>query len=156
MIFLLAAAMLLSLACAAFCAGAETGFFSVNRGRVLHLAREGGKAAKTLQKALSDMQSTLTALLVGNNLAAVSFSSASAALASRLFPGGGAAASAWTLFAAFAIGAAYLASPIDIVPDVIPFAGWIDDIMILTAVVRLARFDLERYRRWKTETGRIS
>ena len=60
------------------------------------------------------------------------------------------------LFAAFAIGAAYLASPIDIVPDVIPFAGWIDDIMILTAVVRLARFDLERYRRWKTETGRIS
>ena len=60
------------------------------------------------------------------------------------------------LFAAFAIGAAYFASPIDIVPDVIPFAGWIDDIMILTAVVRLARFDLERYRRWKTETGRIS
>lgn len=103
MIFLLAAAMLLSLACAAFCAGAETGFFSVNRGRVLHLAREGGKAAKTLQKALSDMPSTLAALLVGNNLAAVSFSSASAALASRLFPGGGAAASAWTLFAAFAI-----------------------------------------------------
>ena len=53
------------------------------------------------------------------------------------------------LFAAFVIGVAYLVSPIDIVPDVIPFAGWIDDIMVLMAVVRLARFDLERYRRWK-------
>ncbi len=58
------------------------------------------------------------------------------------------------LFAAFVIGVAYLVSPIDIVPDVIPFAGWIDDIMVLMAVVRLARFDLERYRRWKGETGR--
>ena len=53
------------------------------------------------------------------------------------------------LMAALVIGAAYLVSPIDIVPDVIPLAGWIDDIMVLTAVIRLARFDLERYRRWK-------
>ena len=53
------------------------------------------------------------------------------------------------LFAATVIGVAYLVSPIDIVPDVIPFAGWIDDILVLTAVVRLTRFDLERYRRWK-------
>ena len=53
------------------------------------------------------------------------------------------------LFAAAIIGLVYLASPIDIVPDVIPFAGWIDDIMVATAVVRLARFDLERYRRWR-------
>lgn len=60
------------------------------------------------------------------------------------------------LFAAFAIGVAYLVSPIDIVPDVIPFAGWIDDIMVLMAVARLARFDLERYRRWKAETGKTT
>ena len=53
------------------------------------------------------------------------------------------------LFAAFMIGVAYLVSPIDIVPDVIPLAGWIDDIMVLAAVIRLARFDLERYRQWK-------
>ena len=53
------------------------------------------------------------------------------------------------LFAAAIIGLVYLVSPIDIVPDVIPFAGWIDDILVVTAVVRLARFDLERYRRWR-------
>lgn len=55
------------------------------------------------------------------------------------------------LFAAAIVGLAYLASPIDIVPDIIPFAGWIDDILVVTAVVRLARFDIERYRRWKSE-----
>ena len=55
------------------------------------------------------------------------------------------------LFTAAIIGLVYLASPIDIVPDIIPFAGWIDDILVVTAVVRLARFDLERYCRWKSE-----
>lgn len=55
------------------------------------------------------------------------------------------------LIVAFLLGIAYIVSPIDIVPDIIPFAGWIDDILVVTAVVRLARFDLERYRRWKSE-----
>ena len=60
----------------------------------------------------------------------------------------------WTptrLIVALLLGIAYIVSPIDIVPDIIPFAGWIDDILVVTAVVRLARFDLERYRRWKSE-----
>ena len=55
------------------------------------------------------------------------------------------------LIVAFLLGIAYLVSPIDIVPDVIPFAGWIDDLVVVTAVLRLARFDLERYRRWRSE-----
>jgi len=58
------------------------------------------------------------------------------------------------LFAAFILGVVYLVSPIDIVPDTIPLAGWIDDFLVATAVIRLARFDLERYRRWKGEMGR--
>ena len=60
------------------------------------------------------------------------------------------------LFAALVIGVAYLVSPIDIVPDVIPLAGWIDDILVATSVIRLARFDLERYRRWKGEVRRLA
>jgi len=59
------------------------------------------------------------------------------------------------LFAAFIIGVLYLVSPIDIVPDVIPIAGWIDDFLVATAVVRLARFDLERYRRWKDRSKEL-
>ena len=57
------------------------------------------------------------------------------------------------LIVAFFLGIAYLVSPIEIVPDVIPFAGWIDDLMVATAVLRLARFDLERYRRWRNAQG---
>ena len=56
------------------------------------------------------------------------------------------------LVVALALGAVYLVSPIDIVPDVIPLAGWIDDIMVAMAVIRLARADLARWRRWKGRT----
>lgn len=85
-VFLLLAALILSLMLSAFCSGTEMSFFSVSRGRILHLAREGSKAASIVQNAFSDMSSTLTSILVGNNLANVCFSSAAAALSERLFP----------------------------------------------------------------------
>ena len=56
------------------------------------------------------------------------------------------------LLIALVVGLLYLASPIDIIPDVIPFAGWIDDFLVATSVIRLARADLARWRRWKHET----
>ena len=84
-VLLLFLAMVASLALAAFCAGAETGFLSVRRGRVLHMAREGGVRAKVVYAAISDMGRTTTALLVGNNLASVTYSSAASALSLRLF-----------------------------------------------------------------------
>ena len=102
MVFL-AVAMCAALALAAFCAAMETGFMSVSRGRIMHLVREGSAAARILQKALSRMSRTLTALLVGNNFAAVTFSSSSAALADALFRGSPFARTAWTAAAAFAI-----------------------------------------------------
>ena len=72
--------VLAALAGTAFCAGAETGFLSVRRGRVIHMAREGGARAKILFEAISNMGRTTTALLVGSNLSSVLYSSASAAL----------------------------------------------------------------------------
>ena len=84
---LLLFAALVSLAVAALCAGAETGFLSVRRGRVLHMAREGGRRAKIVFEAISNLGRTTTALLVGNNLASVSYSSATAALAAELADG---------------------------------------------------------------------
>ena len=80
MTVLLAISMIAALALAAFCAGAETAFLSVRRGRVLHMARAGGARAKIIQEALSNIGRTTSALLVGNNLASVAYSSASAAL----------------------------------------------------------------------------
>lgn len=98
--FLLLLALGCALLLAAFCAGAETGFFSVNRGRVLHLARSGSSAAKTVQRALADTSRTLTGLLIGNNLASVVYSSASAALAVRICTDSVGARAAWSFGAA--------------------------------------------------------
>ena len=82
--FLLFLVAVAALAVAAFCAGAETGFLSVGRGRVLHVAREGSARAKIVFSAIFDLGRTTTALLVGNNLACVTYSAATAALTARL------------------------------------------------------------------------
>ncbi|MBO7722019.1 MAG: DUF21 domain-containing protein [Kiritimatiellae bacterium] len=91
---LLIVAAVASLAVAAFCAGAETGFLSLSPGRVIHMAREGGRRAKIIEKAISDMCRTTNALLVGNNLAGVSYSSAVAALVAMYYRGSRAAETA--------------------------------------------------------------
>jgi len=100
---LLCLTMLTSLAAAAFFAGTETGFLSVSRGRILHMARLGGKRAKIVERAITDLSRTMTALLVGNNLAAVSYSSSSAALSAILFAGSPATQTVWAAAAAFAM-----------------------------------------------------
>ena len=92
-----------ALALAAFCAGAETGFLSLNRGRITHLAREGSTAAKAVAKALSDMPRTMTTLLIGNNLGTVLFSCASAELSGIVFSGSAAGRTVWSVFAALAM-----------------------------------------------------
>lgn len=89
-----------SVASAAFFAGVETGFLSVPRVRLLSLVRQSAPRAKRLAKVLGDMSRVLTTLLVGNNLASVLFSTATAALGTRLFSDMPATRSAWSLVAA--------------------------------------------------------
>jgi uncharacterized membrane protein YkvA (DUF1232 family) len=43
----------------------------------------------------------------------------------------------------------YLISPIDIVPDVIPLIGFVDDVAVLAFAYSLIKDDLENYRAWK-------
>ncbi|MGN0855069.1 MAG: CNNM domain-containing protein [Kiritimatiellia bacterium] len=99
---LLTAAIVLFLALSAFCSGSETAFMSVNRGRILHLSREGSATAKIVDGALNAMNRTLTTILIGNNLANVVFSSAAAALGSRLFADSSTGHAGWTVVSAFA------------------------------------------------------
>ena len=101
MFLMLAAVSMLALA--AFCAGAETAFLSVSRERILHLSRAGGRKAKIVQSALSDMPRTLTTLLIGNNLAAVAYSSASAALAIELLGTARIGRLVWTVASALVV-----------------------------------------------------
>ena len=92
--------MCVSVVAAGFFAGVETGFLSVPRVRLLSLVRQSSPRAKRLSKILGDMSRVLTTLLVGNNLASVLFSTATAALGARLFSDMPATRSAWSLTAA--------------------------------------------------------
>lgn len=46
-------------------------------------------------------------------------------------------------------GAVYFLTPIDVIPDFIPVAGYIDDVFVLSSVIRQVRADLDKYRAWK-------
>ena len=52
-------------------------------------------------------------------------------------------------------GLAYLALPVDIVPDFIPVAGWLDDAAVLAWIFRQSTDELERYRTWRRETATV-
>ena len=101
--FLLVVVALLALAWSAFCSGAETGFLSVSRERVLHLAHEGGRRAQKVQRVLQDMGRATTTILIGNNIANVTYSTATAALISRLLADHATAAGACSFLAAFTV-----------------------------------------------------
>lgn len=78
-ILLLWAAIIASLCASAFFSGSETGLLSVSRERILHLVRKGGRRARMVQHLISDMGRTTTTILIGNNIANVSYSTATAA-----------------------------------------------------------------------------
>ena len=42
----------------------------------------------------------------------------------------------------------YLVSPLDVVPDWVPFGGLLDDALVLAAIFALSRRDLEGYSKW--------
>lgn len=43
----------------------------------------------------------------------------------------------------------YLISPVDIVPDIFPLIGLVDDVAVLVFAFNFIRGDLENYRAWK-------
>ena len=47
----------------------------------------------------------------------------------------------------------YLVSPIDLIPDVIPIVGWLDDAAVITAVLGLGLgSELKKFRKWRDGT----
>lgn len=47
----------------------------------------------------------------------------------------------------------YFLSPIDLIPDTIPGAGYIDDAVVVSGCLALVQTDLEDYRIWRKENG---
>ncbi len=103
MILLLTVVALLALVWSAFCSGTETALLSVSRARILHLAHEGGRRAKKVQEALKDLGRATTTILIGNNIANVTYSTATAALAVRLWGDDELANLVWSFLAAFTV-----------------------------------------------------
>jgi uncharacterized membrane protein YkvA (DUF1232 family) len=54
----------------------------------------------------------------------------------------------------FSIGGAlaYVVLPTDMVPDFIPFVGWIDDALVLKIIMDSAREEVERYRLFRIKS----
>jgi uncharacterized membrane protein YkvA (DUF1232 family) len=46
-------------------------------------------------------------------------------------------------------GLIYFASPIDLIPDVIPVIGFVDDIAVLGLIIKQISSDLDKYKEWK-------
>ncbi len=49
----------------------------------------------------------------------------------------------------------YLVTAIDAVPDTIPVVGFLDDVTALNFVIRQHMHELQRFRSWKDENGRV-
>lgn len=55
----------------------------------------------------------------------------------------------WSAIAA-AVGALlYVLSPIDLIPDIIPVVGYLDDAAVVTLCLKAIWSDLEKYKQWK-------
>jgi uncharacterized membrane protein YkvA (DUF1232 family) len=54
----------------------------------------------------------------------------------------------WTIAAA-AFALIYVLNPFDIVPDVLPFVGAVDDASVIAACLMLIERDLYKYREWR-------
>lgn len=49
----------------------------------------------------------------------------------------------------------YVLSPVDIIPDSIPVAGYLDDAAIVTACWELVKSDVEEYKSWRQINGKV-
>lgn len=48
----------------------------------------------------------------------------------------------------------YVLSPIDLIPDFLPFVGYLDDAAVFAALLKYVRVDLQKYRDWKYDEDR--
>ena len=55
----------------------------------------------------------------------------------------------WKFIATIGFAVAYLILPVDIIPDVIPVLGYVDDATVFGFVVKMFASEIENYKKWK-------
>jgi uncharacterized membrane protein YkvA (DUF1232 family) len=50
---------------------------------------------------------------------------------------------------AIAFALLYVFWPLDLIPDILPVIGYLDDAAVICVCLKLVKHDLEKYRRWK-------
>ena len=60
----------------------------------------------------------------------------------------------WMLIASVGFAVAYLISPVDVIPDFIPFVGYVDDASVFALVMAGFQSDIAEYKQWLEEKGK--
>lgn len=58
----------------------------------------------------------------------------------------------WVI-AAIALGLLYLIDPLELVPDIIPVVGYLDDVAVIALILKLVKTELAQYAAWKRSHG---
>jgi uncharacterized membrane protein YkvA (DUF1232 family) len=56
----------------------------------------------------------------------------------------------WYIISSIGATLLYVLTPIDSIPDFIPFVGYIDDAAVLSICLKLVHTEVEKYRKWKS------
>lgn len=60
----------------------------------------------------------------------------------------------WKLIAAIGFAVAYLVSPIDVIPDFIPIAGFVDDAAVFALTLAAFQSEVDAYKEWKAKQSK--
>ena len=52
-------------------------------------------------------------------------------------------------------GLIYLLAPVDVIPDVIPGFGYVDDLSVLTFCLKLVGDDVKEYQKWREKNNKV-
>ncbi len=77
--------LIICIVCSGFFSSAETALFSISKVKAIHLAKEGRRVDKLIQKMKMDSHSLLSTILIGNNLVNIGASAIATALAIDYF-----------------------------------------------------------------------
>ena len=104
-------------------------------GRLRALAREAQDKAREHSEQIGSLRTDLPVLF---RLA-------------RAYAAGDYRALPWKTLVTVVAGLLYFLSPVDLIPDVIPVVGYVDDAAVIGLVLRTVRRDLDAFEAWEAE-----